>query len=67
MSYPKRIDDNRWIVEVKSRDGSDQELFIEIPEGAIDQVGWHEGDDLEWIDQKDGSWMIKKKDSADGE
>ena len=59
MSYPKDLGNNRWIIEVKGREGSD-ELFLELPVGAIDQMGWHEGDELEWIDRKDGSWELKK-------
>ena len=59
MSDPKKVGDNRWIIEVKGREGSD-ELFLELPQGAIDQMGWHEGDELEWIDRKDGSWELKK-------
>lgn len=38
------------------------ELFFELPLEAINQMGWAEGDDLEWIDNKDGSWSIRKKD-----
>lgn len=37
------------------------ELFLEFPHGVIDQVGWHEGDLLEWFDNGDGSWTIEKK------
>lgn len=37
------------------------ELFLEFPHGVIDQVGWTEGDVLEWFDNGDGSWTIGKK------
>ena len=37
------------------------ELFLELPAGAIDQVGWNEGDLLEWFDNGDGSWRIEKR------
>jgi len=40
------------------------ELFLELPEGAIDQVGWSEGVILEWFDNGDGSWTISKKDES---
>jgi hypothetical protein len=39
------------------------ELFLEFPMVAIDQVGWHEGDVLEWFDNGDGSWRIEKRDA----
>ena len=60
LNYPKHLGGNRWIIEVKGREGSD-ELFLELPQDAIDQMGWHEGDELEWIDRKDGSYAITKK------
>lgn len=58
-SYPKNLGNNRWVIEVKGREGS-EELFLELPQGAIDQMGWHEGDVIEWVDRKDGSWELKK-------
>jgi hypothetical protein len=27
----------------------------------MQQAGWKEGDTLDWIDNKDGSWTLKKK------
>lgn len=38
------------------------ELYLEFPVELLNQMGWVEGDDLEWIDNKDGSWSIKKAD-----
>jgi hypothetical protein len=38
------------------------ELYLEFPTQLLNQMGWVEGDDLEWIDNKDGSWSIKKAD-----
>jgi hypothetical protein len=40
------------------------ELFFELPTEAINQVGWHEGDVLEWFDNGDGSWRITKKEES---
>lgn len=39
------------------------EFVIDIKE-ACDELGWKEGDVIEWIDNKDGTWTIKKKDAA---
>ena len=33
-----------WTVLVQE-DGKTKELFIEFPEGVLNQVGWSEGDD----------------------
>jgi hypothetical protein len=37
------------------------ELFFELPFEAINQMGWADGDVLEWFDNGDGSWSVKKK------
>lgn len=65
MKY-KQTGTNSWIVEVQEN-GKTKELFIEFPQDCIDQVGWAEGDDLEWMPNEDGiSWTIrKKKDETD--
>jgi hypothetical protein len=37
------------------------ELFFELPLDDLNQMGWSEGDILEWFDNGDGSWSVKKK------
>ena len=59
MKY-KKISDNQWIVEVQEN-GKTKDLFIEFPPDALNQVGWAEGDDLDWIDNNDGSFTLQKK------
>ena len=49
-----------WILEVKQHEDGD--YFIEFPEDALSDVGWKEGDVIDWIDNKDGSWTLKKLD-----
>ena len=60
MTY-RKISNNEWIVEVQENSKT-KELYIEFPPGALDQVGWDIGDDLEWIDNKDGSYQLKRID-----
>lgn len=36
------------------------EPFIELPQRLLKQLGWKEGDDLQWVEGTDGSWTIKK-------
>ena len=36
------------------------EQYIEIPQRLLEQLGWKEGDDLEWIELENGSWSVKK-------
>lgn len=42
------------------------ELFFELPEHALNQMGWYEGDLLEWLDNGDGSWTVTKKENHTG-
>ncbi len=37
------------------------ELYLVFPQPMLDRVGWKEGDVIEWIDNKDGSWSLEKK------
>ena len=59
MKY-KQIDTNTWLIEVQEN-GKTKELFLEFPPDALNQVGWAEGDDLDWIDNNDGSVTLQKK------
>jgi bifunctional DNA-binding transcriptional regulator/antitoxin component of YhaV-PrlF toxin-antitoxin module len=37
------------------------ELVLPFTEEILIELGWKEGDVLEWIDNKDGSWSLVKK------
>jgi len=37
--------------------------FIVLPEEELETLDWHLGDVLEWLDNSDGSWTIRKKES----
>lgn len=52
----------RWIADVEEdRDGA----YINLPQDLLDEVQWKEGDKIEWIDNKDGSWTMKKKEETE--
>lgn len=36
------------------------ELLLDLGDEICDLLGWHEGDRIEWIDNKDGTWTLKK-------
>jgi hypothetical protein len=50
---------SKWTLEVQESPTGDQ--FIEFPPEALEQVGWKEGDEIEWTDLGNGSWSLKKK------
>ena len=37
------------------------ELVLPLDDEIFDETGWEIGDTLEWIDQKDGSWLLRKQ------
>jgi AbrB family looped-hinge helix DNA binding protein len=43
-----------WTVSV------DEEGILILPDELLDKMGWGEGDDLEWIEEPDGSIILKK-------
>jgi hypothetical protein len=58
----KKINDNLWVVTVQEHNET-KELYLQFPPGAIDQVGWDEGDTIVWGDNQDGTWTLTKKES----
>ena len=53
-----------WILDVKHDEETD-DTFIELPDDLIKEAGWNLGDNIEWIDNKDGSWTMKKKEDKE--
>ena len=47
----------QWTLEVQD-DG-----ILEFPPDFIEETGWKEGDRIQWIDRKDGSFEMKKIDT----
>mgnify|MGYP002128330192 CR=1 FL=1 len=58
--YPIKLGPRKWIIQVQARDGNMEDLFIEIPPEALNQMGWSEGDVVEWFDYQDGSFIVSK-------
>lgn len=38
----------------------DDDGVLTFPDEMMEKLGWKEGDTLEWIDNKDGSWSLVK-------
>ena len=52
-----------FTVQIKF-DVREGDYYIPLPEAMLSDIaelGWTTNDDLEWIDNKDGSFSIKKK------
>jgi hypothetical protein len=55
---------NEGILEVRE-DPETGEAFIELPPRLLEQMGWKEGDVLEWQQRQDGTWFITKADEEE--
>jgi hypothetical protein len=55
------MEKTRWTLEVQV-DPETGEQILEFPDDLMESAGWKEGDVLQWIDNKDGSWTLRKKD-----
>ena len=50
---------NRWTLDVKY-DNETDDTYIQLPDNLMIEAGWNLGDDIEWIDNKDGTFTMKK-------
>ena len=48
------------ITQIEIQENSLGELFFEIPPALLEDLGWQEGDDVKFIDNKNGVITIKK-------
>jgi hypothetical protein len=57
--YTCMMQNNSWTV-ILEEDPETGDLIMPLPEDFLETQGWKEGDTLEWIDNKDGSWILQK-------
>lgn len=55
----EKVNKKKWIIPLEV-DGPSGEYFITLPDDLQKLSGIHEGDQVEWIDNKDGSYTMKK-------
>lgn len=48
-----------WTIEL-IEDPETGDLILPFPKELLEANGWKEGDELEWIDNRDGSWTLEK-------
>jgi len=49
-----------WTLTVEE-DPDTGDCILTFPPDLLEEAGWKEGDTIEWIDLKDGSWQLLKK------
>jgi hypothetical protein len=53
----------RWrlpVEEVENGDTGEQEYFITFPDDLLEAVNLNEGDEVEWVDRNDGTFILRK-------
>ena len=53
-----------WTLNLEEADDGSGDAILTFPPDLLEQAGWKEGDTLNWVDQKDGSWLLKKVDTT---
>jgi hypothetical protein len=53
---------NKWTVQLQE-DPETGDSILEFPPDVLQQVGWKEGDSLNWKDNGDGSFTLTKKET----
>ena len=48
-----------WTIKLEE-DAETGDLILPFTDEILQEAGWKEGDTLEWIDNKNGSWTLKK-------
>ena len=51
----------RFVCEIVADPDSPDDLLLNLGDELCGEMNWSVGDVLEWIDNKDGSWTLKKK------
>ena len=57
--YNKQDKVVRWQLPLEV-DGLTGECYVQLPDDLLSQVNWKEGEQLEWIDNKNGSFTLRK-------
>lgn len=52
-----------WIITLEE-DPETKDLILPLPDDLMKDAGWVEGDTLEWIDNKNGTWSMRKIDGT---
>ena len=51
-----------WTINLEE-DPETGDLILPLNDDILEQTGWKTGDSIDWIDNKDGSWTMKKIES----
>lgn len=52
-----------WTI-VLDQDPETGDLIMPLSDEILESAGWKEGDTLEWIDNENGTWSLRKLDET---
>lgn len=52
-----------WTITLED-DPETGDLIMPLTDEILESAGWKEGDTLEWIDNENGTWSLRKKDET---
>ena len=53
----------QWTIKLEE-DPETGDLIMPFTDEILESAGWKEGDTLEWIDNGDGTWLLRKLDAT---
>lgn len=56
----ENLDKQRKMMYINVKEDDDGELYLELPDQFMDELGWDVGDTLSWHQESDVSWSITK-------
>lgn len=59
---PKEKKPKQWVFPVEEDENG--EVFINFSDEFLQSVGWGENDVVEWVDNGDGTWLLKKSEKS---
>jgi hypothetical protein len=52
---------HEWVKTIVEDPDHPGEMILDLGDEICEHLGWQEGDTLQWIDNKDGTWTLRKK------
>ena len=50
-----------WVITLEEADDGSGDLVVPFTDEILESVGWKTGDTIVWVDNKDGTWTLRKK------
>lgn len=57
-------DPQSWTITLEEADDGSGDLVLPLTDEIMESAGWKTGDTLEWIDTKNGAWILRKIDET---